>query len=166
MLKFEESIHPLTTKEAKRLRRQIVLTVSLVLVGFSIVFLYYYFDPMVIDNLGLKYLRDIKPEDRGLEIQNVSGFCNGTVILNIKNNGNHSVVIKDVILESQMDPKIKVTTSITKEIPEHSSNIIVSVWFPESLQVNQRYEVEVFTQRGSYIGDMHGSTHTTFSIET
>jgi len=106
----------------------------------------------VIDNMMMKYWRDIKPEDRGLEIQNVSGFSNGTVFLTIKNGGNHSVLIKEVILNGPWGSNEEVIISINREIPEHSSKIIMSVWFPKSLQIDQHYTVEFFTQRGSYIG--------------
>ena len=105
----------------------------------------------VIDNLGMAYLRAIKPEDRGLEICNTSGFCNGTVILTIYNDSNHSVQINDVYLRDG-GYETAVITSINKEIPEHSSDIIMTVQFPTgSLQANQEYSVELFTQRESYI---------------
>ena len=159
-------VNRLTTLNAK----YILITV-LVLVSLFGGLLYYIFDnPFVIDNLYFAnrrakkaYLLDIKPEDRGLVIQNVSGYSNGRVVLTVKNYRNHSVVIKDVILKEQ-GQILEVKKSIYKEIFQHTSDIVVSVWFTENLLINHQYGIEVFTQRGSYIGDV--DMDTAFLINT
>ena len=155
MVESNESFHLFATKEAKGIGLIVLIG------GLSIVFLLYFNLP-VIDNLGMKYLRDIKPEDRGLDIQNVTGYSNGLIVITLKNEGKHSVVMKDVILKDLYTFEVK--RSINKEIFPQTSDIVVSVWFTEKLKPGLKCHVEVFTQRGSYIGKM--DVNTTFSIKT
>ena len=161
-MNHKEKINPNQPKNAKAIT---LLVVGSLMGIFLIVVVYYYFNPMVISNLGLEYLAAIKPEDRGLEIQNVSGYSNGIMFITFKNEGDHSVVIKDIMLhENKKVGQLKVINSINKEIPQHSSNIVVRVWFSGTLQIGEMYGLEVFTQRGSYIGQME--RYSDFVLET
>lgn len=109
------------------------------------------------DNLLISLERTYEPEDRGLMFTNISGFCNGTVILTMDNYGDHSIEIKDIILKTKSGYEKEVITSVNKEIPKKSSNVTMTVQFTTgSLQANYVYLLEYFTQRGSLI--KHGPT--------
>lgn len=125
--------------------------------------MYNYSNPFVIDNLWMAYERSIKPEDRGLVFQNVTGYSNGIVILTVNNEGNHSIIIKEVILREVYGEKI--TTSVDKEILPHTSNIDVTAWFPKKLLITHQYTIEILTQRGSYIGQTEPMSTRSFLIK-
>ena len=144
-----------------------VLVCVFTLSMFLIIFLHSYFNPLIIDNLSLAYERAIKPEDRGLLFQSVTGYSNGSVFLTIKNEGNYSVVIKDIMLKQSGDTLAK--KSINNEIFPHTSDNFFTVLFTEKLQHGDTYYIEVLTQRGSYIGKIPIGAQTTtnsyFTIE-
>ena len=112
----------------------------------------------VIDNLYFAnrranedYLLDIKPEDRGLVIQNVTGNSNGLVVLIVKNFRNHSVVIKDVILKENGD-NLEVKDQKIKKFSNTLMIILLVFGIQKDYCLVTHTKIEILTQRGSYIG--------------